>query len=156
MSIKWKRIIRMSTRGNAELNAVAKVKLVFYALLMCTINFSAVYYAFFYDGGSGLFADKGQYTFGEQAKSSENEVPVTMKITSRHQEPIGNREVILKSMLNGKASFPQKMNEKGIVQWRVSQGFYTVEIYLNQQIIKEKVVILANKKHTTIQLNLDI
>ncbi|PQD94441.1 hypothetical protein CYL18_14610 [Pradoshia eiseniae] len=138
------------------MDAVAKVKLVFYALLMVVINISAVYYAFVYEGGSWIFADKGQYSFGERATAADNKVPVTLHITSKDNKPVENLKVSLKSMSNGKASLPQKTNEKGIVQWTVSQGVYTVVIYLNDQVIKEKNVAINQKKKVTIQLNLDI
>lgn len=138
------------------MNDVAKVKLVFYGLLMCTINFSAVYYAFFYDGGSGIFADKGQYAIGEQTSAADKKIPVTVHIKGRDENPIGNVEVTLKSMSNGNASYPQKTNEKGIVKWTASQGFYTVIIYLNQQVIKKKIVVIDHKQQPTIKLNLDI
>jgi len=138
------------------LNAAAKVKLVFYALLMVIINFSAVYYAFVYEGGSWIFADKEQYSFGERATAADDKVPVTLQITGQDKKPIENLKVSLKSVSNGKASLPQKTNENGIVQWTVSQGVYTVVIYLNEQVIKEKNVAINQKKKATIQLNLDI
>ena len=138
------------------MDAVAKVKLVFYALLMVIINFSAVYYAFIYEGGSWIFADKGQYSFGERATAADDKVSLTLQITGQDEKPIENLKVSLKSVSNGKASLPQKTNEKGIVQWTVSQGVYTVVIYLNDQVIKKKNVAINQKKKATIQLNLDI
>ena len=138
------------------MDAVAKYKLVFYALLMVIINFSAVYYAFIYEGGSWIFADKGQYSFVERATAADDKVSLTLQITGQDEKPIENLKVSLKSVSNGKASLPQKTNEKGIVQWNVSQGVYTVVIYLNEQVIKKKNVAITQKKKATIQLNLDI
>lgn len=140
---------RESTRGEFILDAVAKVKLVFYALLICLINLCAFYYAVFYDDkdGSGIFANKGQYSFGESASAADQEIPVTLSITDQDDAPIGNLEVIVKSVSNGNASFPQKTNEKGIVQWTASQGLYTVEIYMNHQVIKKKIVVIDHKNN---------
>ena len=138
------------------MNAVAKVRIAVYALLMVVINFCAVYYAFIYEGGSWIFADKGQYSFGERSTAADDEVPVKLHITGQDKKPIENLKVSLKSVSNGKASLPQKTNEKGMVQWNVSQGVYTVVIYLNEQVIKKKNVAITQKKKATIQLNLDI
>ena len=135
---------------------MAKVKLVFYALLMCTINFSAVYYAFFHDGDSMLFADKGEFAFGEHTSIPDKMIPVIVHIKGRNQDPIENVEVTLKSMSDGNASSPQKTNANGMVRWTASQGVYTVVIYLNQQVIKKRVVVIDHKHQPVVKLNLDI